>query len=105
MGLEAIFRDAASAIKTAHPELTVTVTYAGASVTALRGTGTRAAAFADMGEMGNASSTIWVDASAFAEPAKGATITVGATACFVMSVRMDGAGAFWIIEYQEQKPK
>ena len=105
MSLTTTFRNAANAIKTAHPELSVAVVSGGVSATGLKATATDTAALADMGEAGASVGQARVNADAFVEPAKGATITVGGVACTVTACRTDGAGAFYVIEYAEQKPK
>jgi len=104
MSLTTIFRDALDAIKAAHPELTVAVTIEGKTGTGTKDTLSDASTLTENGETGISSSRVRVNADYFTKPGKGATITVGTNACFVLDVRTDGVGAFYVIEYQVQKP-
>jgi hypothetical protein len=105
MSLATIFRGAADAILSAHPELAVAVVYGGTTTTGMKATVTGDAALANMGETGQTTGQVRVSAAAISEPAEGGTITVGGVACFVTGVETDGAGAFYVIQYAKQKPK
>lgn len=104
MTLTTIFRDALDAIKAAHPELTVAVISGGVTGTGTKDTSLDAASLTDNGEVGATSSRVRLSAGEFSKPAKGATITIGGEACFVLDVRTDGVGAFYVVEYQVQSP-
>jgi hypothetical protein len=104
MGLATIFREALDAIKTAHADLAVAVVIGGVSGTGTRDSRTDAADLTVNGEVGVSSSRVRVNADTFAKPANGDAITVGGEKCLVNDVRTDGAGAFYVIEYQVQRP-
>lgn len=104
MSLATIFREALDAIKSAHPELAVAVVIGGKAGTGTKDAQRDAASLTDSGEMGLSTCRIRVNADAFTKPGKGESITVGTDACLVLDVQTDGAGAFFIIEYQVQRP-
>jgi hypothetical protein len=105
MGLATIFQDALDAIKTAHPDLVVAVVIGGVAGTGTRDTRTDVASLVDNGEVGGSSGRVRVNSDDFTKPENGATITVGSDSCFIGDVQTDGAGAFYVISYQLQKPK
>lgn len=104
MSLTTIFRDALDAIKTAHPELTVAVTIGGIVGTGTKDVQNDAVNLTDSGEMGISSGRVRVNADDFTKPGRGVAITVGVDDCLVMDVRTDGVGAFYVIDYQLQRP-
>lgn len=104
MSLTTIFREALDAIKSAHPELTVAVVIGGVAGTGTKDARTDVGALNINGESGVSSSRVRVNADDFTKPANGEAITVNLEACIVNDVRTDGAGAFYLIEYQVQRP-
>lgn len=104
MGLATIFQDALDAIKTAHPDLSVAVVIGGVTGTGTRDTRTDAVDLGINGETGLSSGRVRVNTSVFSKPERGSTITVAGQSVFVGNVNTDGAGAFYIIDYQLQRP-
>ena len=104
MSLTTIFREALDAIKDEYPEITVAVIIKGKTGTGTQDVRTDAAALANEGETGESSSRVRVNADVFDKPGRGDTITIRGKDCFALDVQTDGVGAFFIIEYSEQKP-
>ena len=62
------------------------------------------ASFEDAGEMGEKTGTVRCNADTIGVLTRGQSITVGGTAVFVMSHKVDPAGAIVTIEYTTQRP-
>jgi hypothetical protein len=104
VGIQDNVRAALAATITRETDLAVAVISAGVSCLGIKGTRTSDASADVMGERGAPVSFIRVSAGAIAEPARGATITVGGKEVTVTQVILDTAGAVFHIEYVEQSP-
>jgi len=98
-------RTALAAIMEQHSTGVVTVTSGSTTVNGFRGTRTTDSELSGYGlQEGQTDNVVRVDASAFSEPARGATITVDGSAVFVTTTRLDPIGATLLIEYSRQRP-
>ena len=102
--MKELFQDALAVMQGVFEDASVAVTIGTKTGTGLRGTRTTEATLDGIGERGAASSIVrlsredWPD-----QPGRGVDATIGGVACMVLQVRDDLAGAFWVVEYQEQQ--
>jgi len=104
MSLQTLARDALTTLKALSPSSIVAVVSGGVSAQGLSVGSTANTSPTDYGEQGITTGVVYVDASAFAQPERGATITVGGRSVFVTECRVDPVGAMYKIDYGVQRP-
>lgn len=104
--MQDVFRAALTAMQTAFPNASVSVTINGIEGTGLRETLDGDAAAADWGENGQSVSGVRVSMAVFDEaPTRGQTIVVDSDKATVTTVQEDNSGATMLISYNVQQPK
>jgi len=104
MSLQSQARADLATIASLIGEAAVAVVSGAESGTGIRGVTTKETSPSEYGDMGTTVNIVRVSAATFSEPARGATITVAGQPVFVITARLDPAGATRVFEYSEQKP-